>query len=116
MSVDRSRLGEELRAVVAARQELTPSDDEHLIDGFLNKLNAEIERRVDERVNVRLKELPRRTDAPGFQAWVIPAAIGAAIPVVAIAAVFAHEVGVIAVLVFVAAMVGLYASSTNTNR
>jgi hypothetical protein len=37
----------ELKATVAARQELGPEHDEHLVAGFLDRIEKEIDRRVD---------------------------------------------------------------------
>ena len=43
----------ELEATVAARQELGPGHDDELIAGFLDRIEREIDRRVDERVAMR---------------------------------------------------------------
>ena len=38
---------QELKAVVEARKELGPEHEEHLVAGFVDKLEQEIDRRVD---------------------------------------------------------------------
>ncbi len=40
----------ELEATLAARQELGPAHDEHLVAGFLERIEQEIDRRVDEKL------------------------------------------------------------------
>ncbi|GAA3087884.1 hypothetical protein [Streptosporangium carneum] len=44
---------DELRAAVEARRELGPEFEDSLVEGFLEKMNHEIDRRVDERVAAR---------------------------------------------------------------
>src|SRR5689334_12809569 len=43
----------ELEATLAARRELGAEHDEHLVAGFLDRIEKEIDRRVDERVAAR---------------------------------------------------------------
>ena len=43
----------ELEATLAARQELGPAHDDQLVAGFLDRIEKEIDRRVDERVALR---------------------------------------------------------------
>ncbi|WP_327091005.1 hypothetical protein OIE66_10380 [Nonomuraea sp. NBC_01738] len=50
--------GDELRAAVAARRDLGPEYEDAVVDSFLDKMSAEIDRRVDE----RLAHLPRGKD------------------------------------------------------
>jgi hypothetical protein len=40
----------ELEATLAARQELGPAHDDQLVSGFLDRIEKEIDRRVDERL------------------------------------------------------------------
>ena len=44
---------DELKAVVEARKELGPAHEEHLIAGFLEKIDKAIDRRVDEKIAAR---------------------------------------------------------------
>lgn len=44
---------DELRAAVAARRELGPEYEDSLVEGFLEKMDQEIDRRVDDRVAAR---------------------------------------------------------------
>ncbi|GHH64599.1 hypothetical protein GCM10017673_07520 [Streptosporangium violaceochromogenes] len=48
-----SSSGDELRAAVEARRELGPEYEDSLIEGFLEKMGQEIDRRVDDRVGPR---------------------------------------------------------------
>lgn len=107
MATDRDKLRDELLAVTAARRELSPDDESYLIDGFLTRLDTEIDNRVDARIEAKLRSASRRSGS--FQPWVVPAGIGAAIPVVAIAGAFAGGFGILVALVFVIAVIGMYA-------
>nr|BFE81455.1 hypothetical protein GCM10020093_040560 [Planobispora longispora] len=49
--------GDELRATVAARRDLGPEFEDSLIESFLEKVDLEIDRRVDERVAVQARKL-----------------------------------------------------------
>jgi hypothetical protein len=63
---------------VAARQELGPEHDEHLIAGFLDRIDRELDRRVDER-------LARRGPAKRRKSVVNPPNLAISIPIVAVA-------------------------------
>jgi hypothetical protein len=52
---------QELKAVVEARKELGPEHEEHLIAGFLDKIDKEIDRRVDEKIAARRPRSSRRS-------------------------------------------------------
>lgn len=107
MASDRGKLRDELMAVTAARQELSPEDESYLIDGFLTRLDAEIDNRVDARIEAKLQSMPKRGRA--FQPWVVPASIAVAIPVVAIAASAAGGFGILVALAFVLSVIAIYA-------
>ena len=77
---------QELDAVVAARQELGPEHDEHLVAGFLEKIEKEIDRRVDERVAA---QRPRRGRG-------LEAEIGIFVPIFLFAGIFGHGLGIAA--------------------
>lgn len=51
----------ELEATVAARKELGPEHDEHLIAGFLDRIEKEIDHRVDKRL-AKSRPSGRRVD------------------------------------------------------
>jgi hypothetical protein len=80
----------ELEATLAARRELGPEHDEQLIAGFLERIDKEIDRRVEERV-------ARRRPAPPLNKE-----LGIAVPVVALAGIFGGVVGVIGALIALA--------------
>lgn len=50
--------GDELRAAMAARRDLGPDYEDAVVESFLDKMGAEIDRRVDE----RLAHLPKSKD------------------------------------------------------
>ncbi len=76
----------ELEATLAARRELGPAHDAELVAGFLDRIEREIDRRVDERV---AKLSPPRSPLN-------PATIAMCIPIVAIAGGIGKLPGLIA--------------------
>jgi hypothetical protein len=78
----------ELEATVAARRELGPEHDDALIDGFLERIDREIDRRVEER-------LARRTP---WQPHLGRRDLGAAVPIVVAAGIFGGPAGVFVAL------------------
>ncbi len=82
---------EELKAVVAARKELGPEHDEHLVAGFVDKIEKEIDRRVD-------AKLATRTRRRGGSA-IHPANLAICIPIIAIAGGIGKTPGLIAAFI-----------------
>src|SRR5471030_795840 len=76
----------ELQATVAARRELGPEHDDHLIAGFLERIEGEIDRRVSELVATRS---PR-----GRGSTLGRRELRAAIPLLAIAGIFGGPAGI----------------------
>ena len=68
----------ELEATLAARRELWPAHDQELIEGFLDRIEREIDRRVDERV-------ARQTPQSRKHSTVNPPNLALSIPIVAVA-------------------------------
>jgi hypothetical protein len=83
-----SELQQELAATVEARRELGPAHDDHLIAGFLERIDREIDRRVEERVG-RLKPQKRADSA------LHPGNLALCIPIIAIAGGIGHLPGLI---------------------
>jgi len=79
---------EELQAVVAARRELGPEHEDHLIHAFLERIEKEIDRRVDERLATAG---PRRRRGSVLH----PGTLGVCIPIIAIAGGIGHLPGLI---------------------
>jgi hypothetical protein len=79
---------QELEATLAARRELGPGHDEHLVAGFLDRIEKEIDRRVDERVGARG---PARRQGTALH----PGNLALCIPIVAIAGGIGHLAGLI---------------------
>jgi NCAIR mutase (PurE)-related protein len=82
----------ELEATIAARKELGPEHEEHLIAGFLERIDKEIDRRVEERVARRHRP----------QLALNKESVGIAVPVVAVAGIFGGVVGVVGALIALA--------------
>ena len=77
----------ELEATVEARRELGPAHDQELIDGFLDRLGTQLDRRIDERIAARTP--PKRAPSP-----LNPGNLGVCIPLIVLAGVFGHTAGV----------------------
>ncbi len=89
----------ELEATVEARRELGPEHDEHLIAGFLDRIDKEIDRRVETKLARRPRNRPLRRET-----------LGIAVPIVAVAGIFGGPAGVftaLAALVVVFLVLGL---------
>ena len=86
---------QELKAVVEARKELGPEHDEHLIAGFLEKIDKEIDRRVDEKVAARR---PRGRQMSALH----PGNLAICIPIVAIAGGIGKTPGLIVAFIALA--------------
>ena len=94
---------QELDATLAAREELGPGHDKELVAGFLDRIEKEIDRRVDE----RLAALgPRKRGGSVLH----PATLGVCIPIIAIAGGIGHLAGLIAAFVALT-IVFVYAES-----
>jgi hypothetical protein len=87
----------ELEATLAARAELGPGHDEQLAQGFVDRIEREIDRRVDERVAARTPQ--KRGPSP-----LNPGNLGVCIPIVVLAGVFGHTAGVVVALVALASV------------
>jgi hypothetical protein len=78
----------ELDATVAARRELGPEHEDALIAGFLERIEHEIDRRVEERVGRRTQWHPQLGQRD----------LGAAVPIVVVAGIFGGPAGVFVAL------------------
>jgi hypothetical protein len=78
----------ELEATVAARQELGPAHEQELIDGFLDRMGKELDRRIDERIAARVPA--KRASSP-----LNPGTLAVSIPIIAIAGGIGHVAGLI---------------------
>jgi hypothetical protein len=85
-----SQARQELEATVAARRELGPEHDEHLIDGFLERIESEIDRRVAQRVG----HASRGQVAKGNFS---PQELGVFVPIFIVAGIFGGPAGIFAV-------------------
>jgi hypothetical protein len=79
----------ELEVTLAARKELGDGHDDQLVAGFLDRIEHEIDRRVDERV-ARSGPRPRRRHSV-----INPANLAISIPIVAVAGGIGHLPGLI---------------------
>ncbi len=85
---------------LAARQELGPQHDDQLVAGFLDRIEHELDRRVDERV-------ARRTPAKRRPSPLHPGNLALCIPLVAIAGGIGHVAGLITAFVALAIVFGV---------
>ena len=81
----------ELEATLAARAELGPGHDDQLVQGFVDRIERELDRRIDERLAARTP--PKRAPSP-----LNPGNLGVCIPIVVLAGVFGHTAGVVVAL------------------
>jgi hypothetical protein len=111
MATDEVR--KDLRAAVAARQELGPEYENEIIDSFLEKLNArDVQRRVVPYAEPAPRRHPSRETDPGGLALAI-ISIVVAIPITAIAA---NMLGLVGVIVCWAGLVGINFARTVARR
>jgi hypothetical protein len=96
---------QELAATLAARRELGPGHDEHLIEGFLQRMEREIDRRVDERIAERG---PRKRGGSPLH----PGNLALCIPIVAVAGGIGGLTGLIVAFI----VLGLVFSVAETRR
>jgi hypothetical protein len=85
---------------LAARQELGPAHDDQLIAGFLDRIEHELDRRVDERVARRLPA--KRRGSP-----IHPGNIAVCIPIIAIAGGIGGLPGLITAFIAIAFVFGV---------
>jgi hypothetical protein len=78
---------QELRAAVEARKELGPEHEEHLVAGFVDRIEKEIDRRVD----AKLASRTRRRGGSNLH----PANLAICIPIIAIAGGIGGTAGLI---------------------
>jgi hypothetical protein len=93
----------ELEATLAARQELGLAHDDQLVAGFLDRIEHEIDRRVDERLAERG---PRKRSGSVLH----PGNLALCIPIIAIAGGIGHLAGLIVAFIALA-VVFVYAES-----
>ena len=95
MPIERDELREELLAILQAREELSSNEEGHLVEGFLTKLDSEIDARIDRRVEDRLSRMP--VGWSSRPAVSVVAALLLAIPLTAIAGDEAGFPGIVVV-------------------
>jgi hypothetical protein len=87
----------ELEATLAARSELGPGHDDALAAGFLDRIERELDRRVEERVAA---QTPAKRDGSALH----PGNLALCIPIVAIAGGIGHLPGLIVAFIALAAV------------
>ncbi|HXK13835.1 MAG TPA: hypothetical protein VNH45_04795 [Gaiellaceae bacterium] len=90
----------ELEVTLAARQELGAGHDPQLVAGFLDRIEHELDRRVDERV-------ARRTPAKRRPSPLHPGNLALCIPIIAIAGGIGHLAGLITAFIALALVFGV---------
>lgn len=91
---------QELEATLAARRELGPSHDAELVAGFLERIDREIDRKVEERV--ALQAPAKRRASP-----LHPGNLALCIPLIAIAGGIGHVAGLIVAFLALGVVFGL---------
>jgi hypothetical protein len=102
-----SELGQELEAVIHARQEVGPDLEPQLVERFVDRLEAEIDRRVD----TRLAQQRRPPARQGAITPMVLGSLGISIPLIAIAGGIAHLAGIIVVCLALV-LINLFWAST----
>jgi hypothetical protein len=87
----------ELEVTLAARKELGPEHDDQLVAGFLDRIDRELDRRVDERIAQRSPA--KRRGSP-----LHPGNIAVCIPIIAIAGGIGGLAGLITAFIAIAAL------------
>jgi hypothetical protein len=85
----------ELEATLAARQELGPRHEADLVAGFVDRIQQEIDRRIDERLAA---QPPRRRGGSALH----PGNLALCIPIVAIAGGIGHLAGLVVAFIALA--------------
>ena len=85
----------ELEASLEARKELGPAHEKEVVDGFVERLGKEIDRRVDERV---AEVAPRRRSGSALH----PANLAICIPIIAVAGGIGGTAGLIVAFIALA--------------
>lgn len=88
---------DELAAALAARRDLGPAYDDALADSFVDKIDQQIEARVDQRLSERGGKGARaQSDEAGQRQWVLGIiSLGTGIPITAIAGGTADMPGIL---------------------
>ena len=94
------RTQQELEATLAARRELGPEHEDELVAGFLQRIDQEIDRRVDDRLRRLAPQKPRGS-------VIHPGNLALCIPIVAIAGGIGHLAGLIVAFLALALVFGV---------
>jgi hypothetical protein len=116
--INQREVATDLKAAVGARRELDDDMEDHVLEAFLARVDQRITERVDQQVaqHAFAATPAKKTDQDGqghrgSDAWVLPASLGACIPLIAIAGGIAGGVGIIAVMAAVVILVASYLAS-----
>jgi hypothetical protein len=95
----------DLKAAVRARRELDPDMEDHLLEGFLARIDQRVQAQVAQQVSTAR---PVQRASKYNPTEIVATTFGVAIPLMVIAAIFAHTAGVFAVVGLVLAVNLLY--------
>jgi hypothetical protein len=87
---------DELQAAIEARRELGPAHEAEIVDGFLERIERSIDKRIDERLAQRRDAAPPKRD-PQYAVTFV--SLGVAIPLLGIGGGIAGLAGIIAVCI-----------------
>lgn len=94
-TTDNAETRRDLAATVAARRELGGELDDELIGAFLDRMQTQIDQRVQEQVEARMGKISRRAARKHSEG--IEGVMALAIPLLVVAGIFGHLAGIIAV-------------------
>ena len=105
----RGEMQTDLRAALMARQELGVDMEDHVMDNFLARLEERVDAIVDTRLEQKRRAVPARPGkTPPPDESVILGTVAISIPLMVVAAIFAHTLGVALVMAGVVAVILLY--------
>lgn len=100
-----SELRTDLKAAVRARRELDPDMEDHVLEAFLARIDQRVQAQVAQQVSTAR---PVQKASKYNPTEIVATTFGVAIPLMVIAAIFAHTAGVFAVVALVLAVNLLY--------
>ncbi len=108
-SLDLSAFGDELKATLAARREISPEMEDVLIKNFLQQLERQIDAHIDQRLADRGKS---RVEMQKQTTGLISSILGISIPLVVLAGIFGGTGAIAAVcgLILVVSLIALFRS------
>lgn len=96
---DKAEMAQDLRAALEARRELGPEVEDELIGAFLDRIDHHIDLRVQQQVESLAPRTASKKKQDSNEVEVISASLALAIPLMVVAGIWGHTLGIIAVVV-----------------